>query len=149
MKRDIMHADVEQLAEIKLWLFQENVRVESEKQQIAEEREKLTRRENKLTQNERLFDQKWKLLIKGFQDLEQDRQTFELEKQQLAKIQLKYKNINKKQDFIFFGGVKDPLSLKKRYKDLLKIFHPDNMAGDKNTVIEIKREYDSMKDFIE
>ena len=32
--------------------------------------------------------------------------------------------------------------LKKRYKDLLKIYHPDNASGDVQTIQEIHREYD-------
>lgn len=35
---------------------------------------------------------------------------------------------------MFFSGVESRQSLKKRYKDLIKIYHPDNLDGDKNTV---------------
>ena len=41
----------------------------------------------------------------------------------------------------FFSGVESRQSLKKRYKDLNKIYHPDNLDGDKNTVQEINSEY--------
>ena len=44
-----------------------------------------------------------------------------------------------------FRGVKNPLALKKRYKDLIKIFHPDNVAGDKEMIQKINREYESLK----
>lgn len=46
---------------------------------------------------------------------------------------------------IFFHGVRNPLSLKKRYKDLIKIFHPDNIAGDKEIIQRINKEYEMLK----
>ena len=45
----------------------------------------------------------------------------------------------------FFAGVTSELALKKRYKDLIKIYHPDNVSGDTDTVQEINREYDALK----
>ena len=35
---------------------------------------------------------------------------------------------------LFFRGVATQQSLKKRYKDLIKIYHPDNLNGDKSTI---------------
>ncbi len=46
---------------------------------------------------------------------------------------------------MFFMGVDSELALKKRYKDLVKIFHPDNVSGDIYTIQEINREYDNLK----
>lgn len=46
---------------------------------------------------------------------------------------------------LFFQGVNNPLTLKKRYKDLTKIFHPDNVAGDTQMLQRINREYESLK----
>ena len=46
---------------------------------------------------------------------------------------------------MFFRGVRNPLTLKKRYKDLIKIFHPDNMAGDKDIIQRINLEYERLK----
>ena len=45
---------------------------------------------------------------------------------------------------LFFSGVGSKQSLKKRYKDLIKIYHPDNLDGDNNTIQEINREYDQL-----
>ena len=50
---------------------------------------------------------------------------------------------------MFFAGVTSELALKKRYKDLIKIYHPDNISGDTNTIQEINREYDELKDRLE
>ena len=46
---------------------------------------------------------------------------------------------------VFFGGVFDEATLKKRYKDLMKIYHPDNLSGDTSVLQEINCEYDIMK----
>ena len=45
---------------------------------------------------------------------------------------------------MFFAGVNSLGSLKKRYKDLLKIYHPDNVNGDTEVLQEINREYDRL-----
>ena len=44
----------------------------------------------------------------------------------------------------YFAGVNDKRSLKKRYHDLLKIYHPDNQNGDTNVSKQIQEEYDSL-----
>lgn len=46
---------------------------------------------------------------------------------------------------VYFTGIKDADSLKKRYHDLLKIYHPDNQNGDTSTVQQIQKEYDLLK----
>ena len=45
---------------------------------------------------------------------------------------------------MFFSGVGSRQSLKKRYKDLIKIYHPDNLDGDKDTIQEINSEYNKL-----
>lgn len=44
----------------------------------------------------------------------------------------------------YFAGVNDKKSLKKRYHDLLKIYHPDNQNGDSTVSKQIQEEYDSL-----
>ena len=46
---------------------------------------------------------------------------------------------------LLFQGVKSHLALKKRYRDLIKMFHPDNIAGDHEMVLMINRIYDELK----
>lgn len=43
---------------------------------------------------------------------------------------------------IWFAGVSGLDELKKRYRDLLKIYHPDNFAGDTSITQQIQAEYD-------
>lgn len=47
---------------------------------------------------------------------------------------------------LFFSGVKNTRALKKRYKDLIKIFHPDNGAGDTEVLQRINEEYETLKE---
>lgn len=42
----------------------------------------------------------------------------------------------------WFSGITNGEELKKRYHDLMKIYHPDNNAGDVSTSQQIKNEYD-------
>lgn len=44
----------------------------------------------------------------------------------------------------YFTGVNDMKSLKKRYRDLLKIYHPDNQNGDSSVSRQIQEEYESL-----
>ncbi|MBR5359817.1 MAG: J domain-containing protein, partial [Lachnospiraceae bacterium] len=45
----------------------------------------------------------------------------------------------------FFIGVNSSLAVRKRYKDLLKIFHPDNLCGDESIVKAINEEYEKLR----
>ena len=42
---------------------------------------------------------------------------------------------------ILFGNITNPLALRKRYRDLVKIFHPDNLYGDEELAQQINKEY--------
>lgn len=46
---------------------------------------------------------------------------------------------------MLFQGVNSHLALKKRYRDLIKMFHPDNIAGDHEMVLVINRIYEELK----
>lgn len=49
-----------------------------------------------------------------------------------------------KNDTSYFAGVTDRKSLKKRYRDLQKIYHPDNQNGDSAVSKQIKEEYEAL-----
>ncbi|MCR5358123.1 MAG: J domain-containing protein, partial [Lachnospiraceae bacterium] len=93
------------------------------------------------------------ILEGGFRTLCREREDFETEKE---KYRNRYAagayqgssslNVTAYKNGVFFNGIDNVLALKKRYRDLLKIFHPDNMDGDSATVQEINREYDILKD---
>ena len=80
--------------------------------------------------------------------LEEDRRNFEREKRefsthcQLDMLTVGTENVVRGE--LFFIGVESKSALKKRYKQLLKIYHPDNLCGDTETLQEINREYDRL-----
>lgn len=152
---------------LKLWLFSENIRLNNERKALAEAQNKflkekklfqdemnamthqMTVARQRLKQDEQFFDKKMEILKSGFAQLEQDRQVFEREKSNYRKKEDVYSGFSgATADLdvsLLFAGVKNPLALRKRYKDLLKIFHPDNLAGDKEAVQLINKEYERLK----
>ena len=161
-------ADEDELNRLKSWLFKENVRIISaakelehmqeqfarEKEQFQEEmkilNQRVTASRQRLRQDEQFFDKKMEILKNGFAQLEADRKAFEREKEAFRKREAdaaRKSSIHSKVEEmgVFFAGVKNQLALKKRYKDLLKIYHPDNLAGDKEMMQQISREYEHLK----
>ena len=159
-------ADEDELNRLKSWLFKENVRIISaakelehmqeqfarEKEQFQEEMKTLNRKmaaeKERLKDNTLFFEKKMEILKGGFAELDMDRRRLEkewarLEVQKEVMQQPVYGSGRDISDL--FRGVKNPLALKKRYKDLIKIFHPDNVAGDKEMIQKINREYESLK----
>ena len=150
--------------EQKKWLFKENVRLQELSRNLEDERKlieiqmgMLQRQQSKnmllkkqLEGQRDLFEQKWSILEKETRQLAIDKDKFEREK-------LMYKDkvyrearrtmSNAENVKIFFKGVEDTDSLKKRYKALLKIYHPDNMHGDKDLLQAINTEYERLSRF--
>lgn len=92
---------------------------------------------------------KWKILEEEVQKLADERLQVEKQRDFLRYVNeheaySREEGARVKGD-MFFVGVENTQSLKKRYKDLLKIYHPDNVAGDAETLLEINREYDKLK----
>lgn len=126
----------DKLMEAVEWLTRENSRLLSER--------------SRLKQEESFFDQKMEILKGGFVQLEADRRELEKKRLMLEAEQKVYKASvmqSKETDLaeILFQGVKSPLALKKRYRDLIKIFHPDNIAGDHGMVLRINKIYEELK----
>ena len=102
---------------------------------------------------------KKKIIEDAYQQLTLDRKALECERLNFEHEKGKYKRQkmagmrNNSHSFesgaydgtCFFRGVDNDMELRKRYKELLKIFHPDNLSGDKTTLQEINREYDTLK----
>lgn len=154
---DLEMAEEKELKALKLWLFSENIRIEAEKKKLLESKnhflkervqfqeemkilnQKVTAARQRLRQDEQFFDKKMEILKNGFSQLEADRKAFEREKASYGFAEKEHEASG------FFAGVKNQLALKKRYKDLLKIYHPDNLAGDKEMVQKIGKEYERLK----
>ena len=165
--KPIEEMSVEELNKLKIWLFKENVRVMNEKKELDEYREKLLKERSqfrdeidmlshkivsekkRLKEDKMFFDKKMDILVNGFKRLEADQAMFEKEKKRFEsekKYYMKEKTaMNADSINVLFRGINGPLTLKKRYRELLKIFHPDNLSGDMDMVQLINKEYERLK----
>ena len=138
---------VEELREAKLWLFQENMRLENLNRRMMQEKKRL--KEENL-----FFEKKLAILQDGFRQLEEDRHRLDRERQMFDREKMERDRMfyRQRQDEprlsgdnvaqALFRNVKNnPLALRKRYKDLVKIFHPDNLFGDEELIQLINREF--------
>lgn len=158
----------EALKELKTFLFKENIRLENEKREINEHKEKLLREraqfrtesdmlhhrivlEQKRLKDENLFfDKKMQILQNGFKQLDIDRRRLDKEHARFSLEKELWEGESRVAGAeeiaaILFRGANNPLILRKRYKDLLKIFHPDNLCGDAQLVQIINQEYERRK----
>ncbi|RDU22461.1 molecular chaperone DnaJ [Anaerosacchariphilus polymeriproducens] len=152
----------EQQTKIKQWFFKETVRIEHEKQLLEDEKVKVDREkrelnnfkreyerqkalnESQLEREKRLFETKWKILENELREVANEKQKLEREKAFYKEV-IAFEQKSDIDAGIFFKGVNSSISLKKRYKELMKIFHPDNVNGDTDTIQLINREYDSLR----
>ena len=157
-----------ELNEMKAWLFREEFRLsvireelddlrkklENEKKfhetEMRNQQHKLKVEKGRLEQENRLLEQKMKILQKGFEDLDQDRRILQAEKDKFNSQRGAYREHTHSSPHtevaeMLFSGVNSFLTLKKRYKDLMKMFHPDNVTGDHEMVQIITREYEELK----
>jgi len=147
------------------WQFKETVELEHQKQQLKEERRRLEQErkefekekqefyvnkkvEDKRAEHEKqLFDMKWRVLEGELKKLAAEKEQVERQRDfyRYVSEHEAEQSSNVVKGELFFCGVDDEESLKKRYKDLIKIYHPDNLNGDKNTIQEINTEYEKLK----
>lgn len=160
----------DELRSMKLWLFQECIRLQDERSELQHmqdeliqervrfrgEMDALNRRigmeQKRLREENLFFDKKLAILQDGFRKLEEDRQRLEQEKRRLA---LDRRSQRESTELlgqgeaianILFRSTANPLALRKRYRDLLKIFHPDNYGGDGELMQYINREFQRRKE---
>ena len=163
----LVHGSEAELQELKAWLFRENIRLATatkelermqeqflkEKVQFQEEMKllnhKISSERQRLKEDNQFFEKKLEILQSGFSQLDIDRRRLEKE---WARLSAEREIMGERTVYenglevsVFFQGVSTPLALKKRYKDLIKIFHPDNLSGDKEMIQRINREYESLK----
>ena len=158
----LLNGDMDELAKLKLWLFKESVRLENKESALAEQYEKLEAEElafkermdkeerklenatKKLANEKALFDQRLSILNHGFEQLSVDKKKLQaehirLEREKACQRQNEYDALD-----LLFRGADNPLAIKKRYKDLMKMFHPDNVCGDEDMVQLINEEYSAL-----
>ncbi len=156
---------VDELKNVKLWLFQENIRLANERKELAlsqeefvnervkfrQELDELNRKmmmeQKRLKEENIFFEKKMAILQDGFKHLDEDRRSLEQQKKEFAAQKL---SVTKRENCspaseeavrLLFRGANNSLALRKRYRDLVKIFHPDNLFGDEELVQIINREY--------
>lgn len=164
----LLSDDIEKLNELKRWLFEENIRVSlkqkelnelhdkfiNERVQFVEEMKQINLRNVKerkrLKDEELFFNKKMEILQSGFAALEADRNKLKKERMSFEAEKRLYANSSVPSNAVsagsLFAGVNNFLALKKRYRDLLKIFHPDNLCGDTEMVTMITKEYEDLKE---
>ncbi|HAF26429.1 MAG TPA: hypothetical protein DCG85_03835 [Lachnospiraceae bacterium] len=127
-----------------------------EKETLDGEKKVLEEQKRLFEQQKKSFDMQKSILETGFKKLAADREMFLAEKKRLISeinsMEFQHTEDLKMQKNHFpgfFGGVSNFLSLKKRYKDLMKLYHPDNKNGDEFTVTLINREYEVLKEKFE
>ncbi len=138
-------------------LSKERIRLAEEADQLERERRTLLRKQElesiRMKQEQHLFDMKWKILEEELKKLASEKQQVQRQREffhratdyQKGPSRTTSNTSNVVKGELFFVGVNNEASLKKRYKDLIKIYHPDNLAGDTGTIQEINREYDKLR----
>lgn len=151
------------------WCFQQTVEIEHSKQEIEDSKKNVEQRHKELELKKRqfereremeldrikreqhLFDMKFQILEGELKKLAAERERIEKQKafyshvHEYEKSSARHTPSNVVKGELFFMGVGNETALKKRYKDLIKIYHPDNLDGDTGTIQEINREYDALK----
>lgn len=105
--------------------------------------------DRRIEQQKNLFEMKLRILEEELIKLAAEREEIEKRKAFYERVEaFQEKSCARISDQqvgeLFFRGVASQQSLKKRYKDLIKIYHPDNVDGDNSLVLEINREYDHL-----
>lgn len=148
------------------WCFNETVEIARQRQALEEQKkeiedartsleremEEFKRRmeweEQRLHREQELFEMKLRILEEELQKFATDKAKFEQQKAFYDRVNefqsRERESSNVVQGEMFFVGVENRDSLKKRYKDLIKIYHPDNAAGDTSTIQEINNEYQKL-----
>ena len=117
------------------WHEMEVARQQNEERLLDMKRQILEKELYKLAEEKRLFNQKRKF----YEQVDTYQRTSQIQRKKQAIVRGE----------MFFVGVTNVSSLRKRYKDLLKIYHPDNKYGDTDTIQEINREYQRLSEKIE
>lgn len=134
-------------------LRRERQELEEDRRRFKQEQQDFNRRKSleqkRMADEKHLFQMKWKILEEELQKLAHEKEDMEREKRRYSRsgssARVKAADSSVPEAQMFFSGVNSMVALKKRYKDLTKIYHPDNASGDTNTLQAINQMYDSLK----
>ncbi len=156
-------ATEDELLEMRLYIYKESQRLQQEQnaidKKVAEienevnnfrhniqmERSMLEHDKQKLKDEQALFDQQIEILKEGFDKLNSDKKQIEREWKKLEQEKGYMREDEYSRAEFFFHGVNSLLALKKRYRDLMKIYHPDNLCGDHEMCDLINEEYNILQ----
>ncbi len=154
-ERAQIEADLDELHRERLALASERKQLQREKRQLSIEmnqlRESVEYERKRLKDDERMLDKKQKIIQRSYSLFDEDRAKLKEEYKQVEqeKIRLRRANAAARKEVyatgLFFRGVDNMVALKKRYKELMKIYHPDNICGDQEMLIKINEEYEELK----
>ncbi len=158
----LLNGTEDELYQLRLWLFKESVRLENMDSALSERYARLEADEiafknrmdaaerrletatKKLNNEKALFEQRLAILNNGFDQLNGDKKKLQSEYKRLEREKM-YQRQNEFDALdLLFRGADNPLTIKKRYRDLMKMFHPDNISGDADMVRLINQEYSSL-----
>lgn len=159
---DIESADMEELNKLKKWLFNENIRLTAMAKELEDERELLKAQQGVLQNQQRknttyktqldnqkiLFEKQWAIMEAELRRMAVEKEQFE-RKKAVYRDEI-YREARRSFQVeeggrVFFRGISDGVSLRRRYKELMKIYHPDNANGDSETLLMITKEYERLK----
>lgn len=146
---------LEQKEREKIDLDRMRKRLEEDKRKLQIEKEIFNKNSKRLSENlekrKKIFDTQWKLLEGELLKLAAEKERLRKEKEFFREVHNFEKRTERENSVLpipkmFFAGVKSEESLKKRYKDLMKIYHPDNPSGDGDIVLMINKEYNKLRE---
>lgn len=162
IKETIEKGSEDELCDLRMWLFKESCRLENQESyvndrfnhlrdeevasnlRIEEQRSEINASKKKLKSDQDFFEKKYAILTKGFNDLAEDKKKLAKEWDRLRYEEEYAQNEYDDSKELLFKGVNSLVALKKRYKDLIKIYHPDNICGDHDMIQLINKEYNNL-----
>ena len=106
-------------------------------------------KEKQLLRQKDLFDKQWGVVEKELKRIASDKDRIAREKAYIEREKQALR-IEQNRGYVvkngaFFVGVNSEASLKRRYRELMKIYHPDSGNGDEATLLFINKEYENIK----
>ena len=106
-------------------------------------------KEKQLNRQKDLFDKQWGVVEKELHRIAADKERITREKAYIEREKTALRIEQKKNHVVkngaFFVGVNSEVSLKRRYRELMKIYHPDSGNGDEATLQYINKEYENIR----
>ena len=167
--------DPDELKKVKIFLFKENMRLDVERRNLEEEKQRIcqmqedfikdrvklrdelnelnqrTLQERKrLKEENQFFEKKMEILKDGFRSLEEDRRKLEQERRDFEQSRLIGEAQMSEDAYdelaeLLFRGISGPIGIRRRYRELVKIYHPDNPYGDPQLSQAINRVFQRRK----